>query len=207
MEITITQGLAELKMLDKRITRKINNSIFAGYTVGGKVQTGYETTEELEKEIKANLESVKDLIKRRNKIKSLIVLSNAKTEVKIAGKTYTVAEAIDRKSFIDYEEGLLSALKSAYAHNTAIVDRKNNDMESRLDNHLETLFGKDGKTDTTKTAEVVKQFKEINEARLVDPVSLRKQIETLETEIEDFTSEVDHVLSVSNATTTIEIED
>ena len=48
-----------------------------------------------------------DLISRRNKIKSAIIMSNAKTVVEVAGKQMTVAEAIDKKSSIEYEKELL----------------------------------------------------------------------------------------------------
>lgn len=36
VEITVTKGLSELKMLDKRIRRKIEDAVLGGYSVGGK---------------------------------------------------------------------------------------------------------------------------------------------------------------------------
>ncbi|HYK73264.1 MAG TPA: hypothetical protein VEV44_09105, partial [Pseudoneobacillus sp.] len=103
MEITIAKGLVELKLLNNRINRVINDSVFAGFTVGKKVMTGFNDIEELEQRAKSDYQSVQDLIKRRNEIKSAIVVSNATTEVQIADKTLTVAEAIERKSSIEYD--------------------------------------------------------------------------------------------------------
>lgn len=207
MEMTITQGLSQLKMINKRISRKISDSTFGGYSVGGKVMTGYDSVEELEKEAKSDFESTKDLIKRRNEIKSAIVMSNATTKVNIAGEEYTVAEAIERKSSIEYDEKLLNKLKRTYTQIVEHVDDVNEDMNQRLDKHLETLFGKDGKTDIQQTDSVVKSFKQQNEAKMIDPIDLKEQINGMEKNIEDFLSEVDHVLSTSNATTTIEVSE
>ena len=66
VEITVTKGLSELKMLDKRIRRKIEDAVLGGYSVGGKIMTGYDTKEDLERTVKSNFTSIKDLIKRRN---------------------------------------------------------------------------------------------------------------------------------------------
>lgn len=169
--------------------------------------TGYDTKEDLERTVKSNFTSIKDLIKRRNEIKSKIVLSNATTEVEIAGVKYTVAEAIERKSSIEYEQQLLNKLKNTYKQIVNHVDQVNEDMNFRLDQHLETIFGRESKTSNQETDAVIKSFKEQNEAKLIDPINLKEKIELLEKEIEDFLTEVDHVLSVSNATTTIEIND
>lgn len=68
MEITVTKGLSELKMLDKRIRRKIEDAVLGGYSEGGKIMTGYDTKEDLERTVKSNFTSIKDLIKRRNEL-------------------------------------------------------------------------------------------------------------------------------------------
>ncbi|PAV30191.1 hypothetical protein CIL05_06910 [Virgibacillus profundi] len=207
MEISITRSLSEIKMLNKRISRKISDSIFGGYSVGKKVMTGYDTKEDLEQTVKSDFDSVNDLIARRNEVKSAIVMSNATTKVEIAGVKYTVAEAIERKSSIEYEEHLLNRLKNTYTQIVSRVDDVNDDMNRRLDKHLETLFSKEAKTDVQQTDSVVKSFKEQNEAKLIDPIGLKTQIEKLEQKIEDFLTEVDHVLSTSNAITTINVSE
>lgn len=205
MEMTITRGLAELKLLDKRINRTVNESVLAGFTVGKKVMNGFTNVEEIEKRAKSDYQSIQDLIKRRNEIKSAIVVSNATTEVEIAGQKMTVAEAIERKTSIDYDKQLLAKLKQTYANIVNHVDRVNDDVKNRLDKQLEILYGKDGKNKASENEELTKVFKEDNEAKFIDPINLRDKIENLTAEIEDFESEVDFILSESNTITRIAV--
>ncbi|PKR82865.1 hypothetical protein [Heyndrickxia camelliae] len=207
MEMTITRALAELKLLDKRINRGINDSVLGGFTVGKKPMTGYTTVDDIESRVKSDFQSVNDLIKRRNQIKSAIVVSNATTIVEIASQKMTVAEAIERKSSIDYDKSLLNKLKNTYATLVNHVDRVNEEVKQRLDKHLETLFGKDGKVNAQANEDIVKSFKEQNEAKLIDPIGLKDKIDKLTKEIEAFEMEVDFILSESNTITRITIED
>lgn len=206
-EMTISRSLAELKLLDKRINRTINGASFGGLTVGKKVSAGFNNVEEIENRAKSDLQSIQDLIKRRNAIKSAIVVSNATTEVVIAGVKMSVAEAIERKSSIVYEEGLLSKLKNTYTGLTSQVDQVNAEMQQRLDRHLETLFGKEGKITAQANDDIVLAFKKDNEAKLIDSIDLKKQIDKLTESIEDFENEVDFALNESNVLTKITLED
>lgn len=206
MEMTITRGLAELKLLDSRINRSINEAVLGSNSVGKKLPTGYNSVEDVEKRAKSDYQSVKDLLKRRNSIKSAIVLSNATTIVEVAGVKMTVAEAIERKTSISYEEQLLSKMRSTYTQVVNHVDRINNEMKARLDSHLETLFGKEGKVNPQSHEDIVKAFKADNEATFIDPINLEKQINELVKSIEDFNMEVDFTLSESNTITRITIE-
>ena len=207
MEMTITRGLAELKLLDSRINRSINEAVLGSNSVGKKLPTGYNSVEDVEKRAKSDYQSVKDLLKRRNSIKSAIVLSNATTVVEVAGVKMTVAEAIERKTSISYEEQLLSKMRSTYTQVVNHVDRINNEMNARLDSHLETLFGKEGKVNPQSHEDIVKAFKADNEATFIDPINLEKQINELVKSIEDFNMECDFTLSESNTITRITIED
>jgi hypothetical protein len=67
------------------------------------------------------------------------------------------------------------------------------------------LFGKEGKVTAQANEDIVKAFKSDNEAKLIDPIDLKKQIDTLTEEIEDFLSEVDFTLSESNTITRIDV--
>ena len=69
----------------------------------------------MESRAKADYQSIEALIKRRNAIKSAIVVSNATTKIEVAGVKMTVAEAIERKTSISYDIQLLDKLKEVYA--------------------------------------------------------------------------------------------
>lgn len=206
-EISVAQALVQLKTLDKRIIRTLKDSAFGGIQVGRKVTAGFANAQEIEDTAKASLQSSKALIKRRNDIKSAIVVSNALTKVAVGSQTMSVAEAIERKTSIAYEQTLLAKLKDTYNRLTREVDKINDDVQHRLDSHLETLFGKEGKVTAKENDEIVQSFKRENEAKLIDSINLRKQIEELENSIEDFLENVDMALNESNVLTKITLED
>lgn len=197
-KITITRALNELKLLDSRIDKSINQAVFVDYTVNGKNSQKEFTPKE-------DLQSINDMINRRQKIKSLIMESNAKTEVTVAGKKMKVIEAIETKSSIGYKLKLLGRLKNNLLTVNNIIERTNQNVQERLDNLLISNFGKDKKANEDDFAAVSVPFLKTNEAKLDDKIEIQKEIKALEEFIDTFTSEVDFVLSESNALTTIEI--
>lgn len=202
-EMTVARGLSELKLLDARINRVISDAKFINVKIGGKLPTGFKKLEDVENRAKSDIQSSHDLISRRNNIKSAIVVSNAVTYIDVANVKMTKAEAIERKASIEYDKTLLRKMKADYASAVKKVDRVNDEMKERLDSHLETLFGKEGKTSASMNEDVVKLFKSDNEAELIDTLNLHDKIVKLEKEIEDFESEVDFALSESNVITKI----
>lgn len=208
-KISLTQALRELKLLDSRITRAINNGsyISAAKKSSKTIALKNIPREVFEANAKADYQSVMDLIENRKRIKSKIVQSNATTFVTIGQTVYTVAEAIERKNSIDYEHNLLDAMKKQYYRYENLVATSNEKVDAQLDKMLEAYVGKD--TDK-KIAEadfsaITEPYRAQNEWELVDPLDLLKKIEALEVDIEDFESNVDTCLSMSNAVTFIEV--
>ena len=205
MQMSITRALSEIKLLDKKIDRGIQSSEFAQITVGRKGVKGYKTTEEFEQYASSQYQSVTALIARRRAIKSAIVQSNAITDIVIGGEKMTVAEAIERKSSILFEQQLLHKLKMDFHQANNRAETENARVKQQLDRMLESNFGKDSKVKDTDVELISKPYLEQNEAKVVDPLDARKEIEKLEVNIEEFLTEVDHVLSESNTITKIEI--
>ncbi|MFN8674299.1 MAG: hypothetical protein U0457_19725 [Candidatus Sericytochromatia bacterium] len=204
-KMTITRGLVELKLLKKKIDNKTNSCNFVGVIQGKKdITINLVNIEEFKNNAKAELQSIKTLIERRKKIKSLIVESNAKTKVKIFDKDYTVAEAIDRKSSIEFEENLLNKLKNQLVNAESTITNHNKQIESKLD----SLLGQHLSSEKKKSEDAesfTKSYNELNEYKILDPLNIRKYIKELEEEINNFKSEVDLILSESNANTYIEL--
>lgn len=205
MKMSVTRALAELKLLDKRIHTVMNSAKFVDFSIGEKAVNGYASNKEYEDKVKSAYQSVKDLIKRRNDIKSAVVLSNAMTKVKIAAKEYTVAEAIERKTSIQYEEQLMQKMKNEYTKVTNSINRKNEEVKEELNRKLDALYGREAKTKVDENNELVKSYRHDNEAKMIDPLHIRSAYEKLEQDIDEFLSEVDFVLSTSNTLTEIEV--
>lgn len=203
---TIHRCLAELKTLEKRISKEINNIRLIDYKKNSS-EKSYEaklTEKDFKEQAKASLDSIMKLISNRNKIKNAIVLSNATTTVKIGNKEYTVAEAIQRKESIIYDKMLLESLKEQYKESNRIVDSNNQKAEEKAEQQVAAILGSD-----TKAEEKILTMKNIienNSWTLLDPIKILEVIVDLENTIDSFETEVDHNLSVSNATTVIEID-
>ena len=203
-EMTVTQGLCELKLYDAKIEKAIDNANFVGAAKESSTKVG--NVEKIT--FKANAEKAKqsilDLINNRARLKAAIVNSNAVTKVKIGSKEMTVAEAIERKSSIVYERGLLLRLKNNYAAANMTVTDNNNRVNAQVDKLLESAYGKDDAKRTNEIYDsIAKPYHAANDWELVDPIRAELWIEELDAQIDDFVSNVDVALSVSNATTII----
>jgi len=211
MKMSITRALNEVKLLDAKIQKKINESSFVSCKMNksAKLIDGVTTPEEFTQLAKSNMQSILDLTNRRKDIKTKIVQSNANTEVEIAGIKMTVADAIERKSSIEIDRSLLNRMKSEYRAVTGYIAQRNQQLEDKISKLVDSLVGSDKKdTNMVKTAEELAQNTRDNESYVIlDPLKLLKSIETLEQEIMEFESNVDFVLSESNSITSIEIED
>lgn len=128
--------------------------------------------------------------------------------VEVAGKIMTVAEAIDKKSAIDYEESLLEELNNQYILAAEKVSKENNKVDESVEQLLNTAYGKEGKEKITQSSydAIVNPYRQANEYELIDSLDIEKLIKNMREEIESFKSEVDTVLQISNSTTMIEID-
>ena len=209
-EITVTEGLRELKLYDAKINKAINkaNLVIAAKKSEDILKQIGKTKKEFKDEAKAEYISIKDLIENRAKLKAAIVNSNAKTKVTIDGVKMTVAEAIERKSSIEYEQTLLKKLKSAYEKANDLVSYNNDKVDNKVDELIKTMVGKDtSKMSKDDQDKITNGYRENNEWDIVDPIEIRKEIDKLEERIDGFLANVDVQLSLSNSTTFIKLED
>lgn len=207
-KMTIHKALCELKILDSRINNAISSARFCLANKHSNEKVNGVTVEEYQETMKASYNKASDLIKRREAIKRAVVFSNAKTIVKIGGKEYTVAEAIEMNNHgIDLKLQLKNAMKKQYDSAMTTIISKNSVVDDKATEYVVGLFGqKESKTANEEYEKARKSYIEANTMELIDPVNILEKIEALEVEIADFTTEVDSALSVSNALTEITVE-
>jgi hypothetical protein len=202
--MSITRALSELKLLDSRITKKIAETIF----VDAKKENGDYT---LLNQVKpdqisdGSYASVTDLIARRQAIKSAIILSNASTDVVVAGVTMKVASAIEQKKSIEYKKALLLSLRQQLARARAMVQKANADMEIAIEKQSAAVLGKASSNTSDEYKNFDAMFRKSNSTNLIDPMKIEEKISVLTAEIENFESDVDMTLSESNSRTLIDI--
>ena len=210
MAITVSRALVRLKTLDSQIRNEIIDLKPLVIAKQGKRPiAGFSSESDFQAAAIGTYDKITGLIEERKKIKAAVVASNAKTIVQIAGKRYTVAEAIERKSSLEYDSLFLRAMKEQLREVLIEIERANNELVTRrVDNYIESIYGKDGGS-RDRSEEIQKMrddYIEQNSWSLVDPLTLQKKIEAMEEDLRAFEAEVDVVLSESNATTTIEID-
>lgn len=203
IEMPIHRGLVELKSLDKRI-QKAQTKSFIGVQSGNQAPAGYPSVVVFAEEAKANLQSVRDLMERRNRIKSAITASNAVTIVRMEGREMTVAEAIDRRDTgLVYERQLLQTLREQLRQVEQTIETERQDVVRRADSHIEATYGSREQGNADEIEKSRRLFLERLEPNLIDPSNLRQVMTELDETIDMFETEVDFTLSESNTVTKI----
>lgn len=205
VKMSLHRALGELKTYDSKID-KASREKFVLANKKSNEKFGSKTLAEYREELKGNLQRVKDLVENRKRLKSAIVMSNAKTIVTIGSEQYTIAEAIERKNFILEEERILEELKSQYNSALRLIEKANNELPQKLENYLCSILGDKAQRKIEEVEEYSKAFENKHKYELLDPNNISDYIRELEDSITRFKTEVDYVLSESNATTFIEVD-
>lgn len=208
MKMTIHEALAKKKLLAKQIEKLTDNLEITVVAKASKdvLENGTKKTE-FKKNKKAEYQKIRDLITLRNNISKAIILSNATTNVVIAGQEMTVAEAIDLKSNIYMYSELLMTIND----NKTVVMKNLEKMNKAVDKDITTMTNSlmTGDKEKSKSGElesIIKRYKEDNGYEMVEAIDSTKAMVELHEFIDDFTLNVDFVLSTSNALTTIEVQ-
>lgn len=197
--MTVTRALAELKTLEKRITKSSNEC----EVIKVRRKEDKWDVQEFNRQAQSAYQSTIDLIARRDALKSLVLRSNADTIVRIGNTDYTVAQVIDKKQSIKYKKDLLSRLRMQRTTAQNTFDMRSEELRRKLDHLIEVNFGKEGKSNPENVSAITKTYFETNKVDLVDPVNISAKIKDLEDEITEFEKEADLILSESNARTYI----
>lgn len=205
-KMSLHRVLSELKLIDKKINDKISSLELITVKKGDKLLRNINE-EEFIKNAKSSYESVEALIERRCKLKNALIIANANNCVSINGRTLTIAEAIDYKNITEYKKNLLKVLKDQYSR--AIRNYENEDLKNNnaLEELIKTAVG--NKNDNSESDALIKAmtdgYMSRNTLSYVDPISIKNQIDKLQSEIDEFDSEIDSVLSEANARVTVEV--
>jgi len=205
VKMSVHRGLAELKLLDSKINSVLQRRFIIGNKLSNKTVDG-RTLDEVRVAIKGNFDSITALIENRKRIKDQLVRSNAVTVVKVAEKTYTVAEAIERKNSVKYDIDFLAMLKQQFTMEKNRVEKENSLLPTKLETYLASVLGEKGSRTPEDVKLHTKVFEDSNKWDLIDPNNISVYIDTLEKEIQEFKTNVDYVLSESNATTFVEVD-
>ena len=216
-KMLVTQALDERDLLVKKISDKIDKASFVDTIKPNedKVYSKRIGKDEYAKEAESAYQQIVDLIERFQKIDAAIVASNAETEITTSYGKFTVAGAISLRSRLRglgtydgeaYFEGILkSKMQDEYNECVRTCDLKNSQLQNTAESMRLSILGKDSKTKDDKPLGVVDAYVKENTTELVDPLDIKKKIESLEEKNNTLLKELDTQIKVSNATTLIEI--
>lgn len=141
-KLTIHRALSELKIIDSRISKAIDEGVFVTANKHSNAKINGMTIGGLQSFMKSSLESITSIITRKNAIKRAVDLSNATTKVTINGVEMTVVEAINLKNHgLESKLALVNAMKKQYtlAINKATSD--NNTLNERAESYVIGMYG------------------------------------------------------------------
>lgn len=210
MKYSITRALAERKVLIKRHEKAVKELDLIAVQRGSRLMGSYThiKPEDFSSRVKEAWQSILSLESRIDAIKNQIDQSNLVTSVKIGSEVMTVQEAIVKKNSIALKKARLKKMKSLYNDAKLVNDSAIDENRRRIEKTVaDNTAANSGKVDPELEKQAVMQIEALYGVKFIDPLSLETMIKQLESEIEEFESNVDYALSESNSQTFIEIPD
>lgn len=212
-QMTVHKALAELKVMDSRIAKAIQEGSYVVANKHSNDKIKGMTITDYKEHMKACHNKVTDLINRRNAIKRAVVLSNAVTKVTVGDKEYTVAEAIEMKNHgMEFKSAYVRTMANQNAvAQSELIRHSGEAVEKEAERYVLAVIQaqpKDNKmsVDSDAMKKLRETYIENNTYDLIDPLNVTKLLQEMTDEIDAFNTDVDAALSVSNALTVIEIE-
>jgi uncharacterized protein YfkK (UPF0435 family) len=207
-KLTLTRVLTELKLIDKKIDSALKKNLISVFRQKSKYVAGSTLNiEDYRKEAKENLQSIQDLIKRKEKLKLALSKANSTTKILIKDKDFNISDAIAYKeSVLPIMEYVVQELKRRHVEIVNLIERNKKEVDENVLKLLQENVGKEKRTDDKQLEQIKEFFTEQNELKCTDNEnSVKNYIDELEKEIVNFKSEVDFALSEVNAKTEVEI--
>ena len=204
-ELTLTRALAELKLLDSKISKAIQELKSVSYSVNNIVPEFRVTSDEFKANYNSQMQSIQDLRNNKVILKNALMRANAETKVTIGGKEYTILEALNRKTDISTESLLVQTMKKQLSASIANVNSINNSIESNIENTIRSKSASSGNQSKDYIQTVRDSYKP-QMPELVNADVVEKLIKDKEEEISEFIAEVDYALSEVNAITKIKVD-
>ncbi|AVR76144.1 hypothetical protein AhSzw1_108 [Aeromonas phage AhSzw-1] len=204
-EITLTEALATLKVLRAKQDNLVRTGTFVGVSARDKV--GSQAKEVASAQFQSEFDRLKAFSAKIQEIGAKLYEANSKTTVVVAGKTYTLAEAIYRKGHTSEEAERIRVLKAALQRAEATAAKAKETAEKRADQQVETLLAGRNKDTGVADLAVEMRTKLIADEKIevVDPNKLADYILAAEEDLVSFSTEVDVAISLVNATTKITV--
>lgn len=210
MRYSITRALAERKVLIKRHEKLVKELELIAVRRGSRLVGSFShiKPEDFQSRVKESWQSILSIEKRIDLIKYEIDKSNLTSKITIGSKEMTIQEALVLKNSIALKKSRLLKMKQRFMSERNSFDKALEENKARVEKTVsDTTSSSTTKIDPEFEKNVVKQLDALYGVEFEDPIGLEVAIKQLESEIEEFESNVDYALSESNSQTFIEIPD
>lgn len=202
--MSLHRVIAEIKSLEEKLSR-LSGQAFVAVVVGDDA-IAVEKTAVAKKASQSQFDSTVSQMTNLAALKSARNKANSVIPVTIGGVEMTIDEALARKAALPFKVTLANTLQAQFNAAQRLVDSNTAQIEAKVAQQLATMF-----TSTRKATEdeitVIRTAAERNaKAVMVFADGLKERVDVLKKEIEDFTTEVDFVLSEANALNKVEVE-
>jgi hypothetical protein len=207
-KMSVTRALAEIKRIDEKLSRLSMEGTWVGIQVGrgANATVAGSSVEATSKGITSSWDQFQSLLKNRQELKRKIVQSNAVTQLTVSGLQMSVAETIELKKSIESKRQLVNIMSQRYTQAINLVNAANTKLESTIETMVSQVLGTDkNKVSQADIDTVASAQKAQKEQALIDPLEIVTKINTMKDEISVVDTELDFLLSESNARTEIEV--
>lgn len=211
VKMVITEALSERKLLRKRISKAITAGRYFGVVIGKDAKPhnpAFKTAKEEAEHIQSTFDQVTSLQRKYYALVGAVAVSNANTEIEVAGQKMTVASAIEYKKSIDMERNLVNELTRQLADSSSTIRTLNTRAQSEIQDKLKALHG------TAESAKISEDdFNAIHDPHmnrygpeLHDPMKLVEWVTEKSNRLDEFQTAIENALNVKNAVTEITFE-
>lgn len=221
VEMSVYTALKKRKIYEDRMNKITGSSDDFVTAITGLAVANPEEIEKIENKLKSNFDKKRALIDNYTAINAAINQSNATTRLEIAGKEYTVTQAISRYAHLSFEIEFLNDIKKNITRTAATV-QKNNErtlnestivdfVKSMMTNLPDNMFSAENVDQNDQVREKYEsKYREDyitrNTVSMVDPYGLADKIDTMVEELESFKADFNEALNICNIQTIITVE-
>ena len=220
---SIHRVMADLKTIDDRIERSIGSGTFVKSNKHSNQKIdGMSIDDYKDKVIRASYNQANDLINQRQKLRRVLVLSNAGIDTSnedqmaalkrytVDGKDMTMVEILDYERVLDYREQLIRKMNSQLVSEQMTIVRQQQKIEDDYNKYLVAggFADKNGdsKTDDKEMLNTMyTQFVSTRSYDLIDPLDLTNIIKVEQEKIDSARADIDATKNEANALTVVEV--
>ena len=206
--MTMLEALNKKKQLEERLNAFPSNNPYVTYISELQLSKRSLKVDEIEATLRSNFMSKQHLIKNIAEIKSKINESNAITKITVAGKEYTIADAIARHRAIETEKKFWAECYKQYNATIMKIEELNYDVADpeKVNRNISTLISGFSKMTTEQIDDLKELYIKENTFKIIDPNNLKNIIEDWKNEIDNFEALLHGAMIESNVKTTITCE-